>query len=126
MARPHITEIIEVVGDEKLGYTLAKNSADYYDIYTTTKLEDCNEKTSISHYFNEQDARKAMYSLYKCALENPNGVKRYDVLCTNKRTKKSYVKASFRKKEDALKYVDENNNSSRTHTFALIEDNINN
>lgn len=126
MERPHITEIIEVVGDEKLGYTLAKNSADYYDIYKAVKLEDCNETTAIEHHFNEEDARKWMYSLYKCALENPNGVKTYDVLCTNKRTKKSYVKASFRKKEDALKYVDENNNSSRTHTFALIEDNINN
>ena len=39
---------------------------------------------------------------------------------------KKLCKALFRKKEDALKYVDENNKSSRTHTFALVEDNINN
>jgi hypothetical protein len=126
MTKPHITEIIEVIGDEKLGYTLAKNSADWYGIYKAVKLEDCNETTSCSFHLNEEDARKVMYALHKCALENPNGVKTYDVLCTNKRTKKSYVKALFRKKEDALKYVDENNKSSRTHTFALVEDNINN
>lgn len=123
MPKPHITQVIEVIGDEKLGFILTKNSADYYDIYKAVKLEDCNETTAIEHHFNEQDTRKAMYALYKSALENQNGLTIYDVVCTNKKTKKSYVKASFRKKKDALKYIDENNNSTSTHT--LTEKHIN-